>query len=321
MRKLSVMKKLLLCILCLNSPALLTALTAESWNGKEGIVRSELLVKNEKTSNKLDLMGGWIAGCKAPKRGPPGCQGPAGPIGPIGLTGPVGPAGSCSCSNGCVVGMTMTFFGTDFPTGPVFPDGSSETFGPTSPVNQSLTVTAFDLNGNRLTLFNKNEGFGEQGVGIVGLPDNEITTTNFIQIDLINLLSMNPPPKMIDITLTIQSIQANEGFAIYQSNTSGVLGTFVASSSNPPGTTVQTIPIPLTGFRYLNITATMGDVLLSSLTIPQCEMISSPLLIVVDPSIIMPSNIPGSFIGQLAFFQNPTITGLYVWDGTVWIKT
>jgi hypothetical protein len=161
------------------------------------------------------------------------------------------------------------------------------------------------------------------GLGIVGPPDNEITPTTFIQLDLHNLFAMSPSPTML--TLTIQSIQTGEGFAIYQSNTAGVLGTPIpgGTGTNPPKGVTQTITVPISAANpFVNVTAISGDVVLSSVVVPQCPISAPLILFVPDPT--LPGSIMGSFVGQLAYFQvdatlrtwdpnNPTIPSANGW--------
>lgn len=254
--------------------------------------------------------------------GPAGAAGAtgAGATGATGSTGATGPTGSCECDSRCLVGMITAFFDTDFPANqPVLPPGTTETFGSVVASAWSRTVP-----GMPLTLYNKDlgAGSGEQGLGISGAPDNEINNTNFIQLDIQALLSMSTIPS--NIGLTIQSVQTGEDFEIYQSSVAGVLGTLIASGNNPgTGGVIQVIQIPLSALspRFLNITTSTGDVLLSALTIPQCESISAPLLLVIDSSITTPDSITGSFIGQLGFFEATSLAPnqLRAWNGTAWV--
>lgn len=304
------------------------------------LAESSDLTTNAERNRVLDLINKPTKGnkpfckprCIKGPTGPAGpcCPGATGATGVTGFIGATGATGVCSsCNSGCLVGQVTAFFSTENTNQCVGPTG---VFGPTGPIDQSITATAWDIaSGNQFDLFNKDQGaFAEQGLGICGAetgnPTNEIDDSNFIQLDLNHLLALNPVPDFIE--LTIESIQLNEGFSIYQGNTNGILGTLTTSFINTTGVAdeIKTISIPFSDSspRYLQITATpplpggVSDVLLDAVIIPQCEAISSPLILVIDPSIGSTGTVTGNFIGQLAFFQNASIKGLYVWDGTAW---
>ncbi|MFC1842387.1 hypothetical protein ACFLYU_01895 [Candidatus Dependentiae bacterium] len=238
---------------------------------------------------------------------------------------------NCECSNGCLVGDVQAFFNVDLypPNTPA--TGDSENFGPIIATGWNISTSSLLT----LTLYNKNfgDGSGEQGIGIYGATDpnpnpaNEITETNFVQLDISAILATDPAPQYIG--LTIQSIQENEGFKIYKSSTPGVLGTFVeqfVSSASDPDTKTVVVAISK-DFPYINITATPAiapdpsDILLSTVVIPQCAEIKSPILLVVDESITDVDTITGNFVGQLAFFSG-LASGDKVrgWSGTAWVE-
>lgn len=149
--------------------------------------------------------------------------------------------------------------------------GHSQTYG-TSP----LTVTAYAFGGSGL-LYGKNGGGSENGVGISGQKDNEITNSTFVQLDVTNI--KNP------FSLTIGSTQSVEGFHICFSNTLGTMGTsctdFVTPGADPFTTSLFTKPM---GDQYVSVQADggqngQGNVLLDSLNTSAVPEPSSFLLL------------------------------------------
>lgn len=139
----------------------------------------------------------------------------------------------------------------------------------------TATVTAYAFGGSAL-LYGKNEGGSENGVGISGQPDNEITKTTFIQLDL---SAINSP-----FSLSIGSTQLTEGFHLCFSNTLGTLGAscqdFASPGSDPFRTSLFTKPA---GDQFVAIQADggasgAGNVLLDGLTTPTPEPGSLVLL-------------------------------------------
>ncbi len=130
----------------------------------------------------------------------------------------------------------------------------------------SITAYGFDNNagvGVAHQLFYKNEaqidGAIETGLGLVNTPHSEINAgLHFIQFDFTAALAAG----MFNGQLTVGSIQANEGFAIYGSNALGTLGTQVGGPFTGLGFDNQSIAIPNFGqFHYYSIFATGGSVL------------------------------------------------------------
>ena len=138
------------------------------------------------------------------------------------------------------------------------------------------TVTAYAFGGSAL-LYGKNEGGSENGVGISGQSDNEISKTTFIQLDL---SAINTP-----FSLMIGSTQKTEGFQVCFSNTLGVMGTactdFATPGSDPFSTPLFSKP---SGDQFVSIQADggvngKGNVLLNSLTTSQTPEPSSLVLL------------------------------------------
>ena len=134
--------------------------------------------------------------------------------------------------------------------------GHSHTYG-------AVTAYAFNSNGSSANLYGKNGGGSENGVGITGTLNNEITTTSFVQLDTTGL--MGTP-----FAFTIGSTQNVEGFDLYESNTLGSLGTLVASFTDP-GTDPYTTGPGINVDKYISVIADPNsggsqNVLLDSLT-------------------------------------------------------
>ncbi len=147
---------------------------------------------------------------------------------------------------------TTLLFNFNNPSGTL---GTSQTY-----TNNGVTITAYGFGPSGPTnLFGKNDGGDENGLGIAGVPHNEIQTNDFIQLDLKPVwdLSATSP------TMSIGSVQAGESWKIYGSNSLGTLGTFLQS-----GTTDAPASFPLNpsapSFRYIGVRAGAYDVLLST---------------------------------------------------------
>jgi hypothetical protein len=130
----------------------------------------------------------------------------------------------------------------------------------------SITAYGFDNHGGVGTaheLFYKSEadigGAVEFGLGLTNTPHNEIQAgpLNFIQFDLTSILTSG----FLNGRIKVGSIQANEAFAIYGSNTLGTLGvqlggTFGSAFDN------QFVNLPNFGqFNFYSIVAAAADVL------------------------------------------------------------
>ncbi len=116
-------------------------------------------------------------------------------------------------------------------------------------------------------LFAKGSGIGsESGLGLVNDPsnENEISGNSFIQLNVADLFNYN----LKQLSIQIGSIQANEGYAVWGSNTAGTPGTFLEKYTNTNGknkTDVNSFSAPNFGtYKYYSISATNGNVLLDS---------------------------------------------------------
>jgi hypothetical protein len=164
---------------------------------------------------------------------------------------------------------TFTFIGTlgDLPSPTTFTAGSL-----------SLVATGY-LSGGVSTpgvstdMWAKNGGPNEQGLGIASEFQHEIAGTQFIQLDLTNILAANPS----SIVLSVQSIQAGENYNVWASNSAGMLGTEIGM--NQSGATFNVL-LP-TGDNFVSLAAGTGNILLDDVdvTTPTPEPSSAGLLL------------------------------------------
>ena len=138
-----------------------------------------------------------------------------------------------------------------------------------------ITVTAYGYeigSPNQPTnMYGKNSGPNKIGLGITANPEKEIDDANFISLDLSNIIARTCEGTP---TITMSSIEPNESFSIYGTNTLGDLGTFLISSSD------LTVDIPMFGtYKYICITASgveNASVLLYSINYTLCDCEPEP---------------------------------------------
>ena len=137
----------------------------------------------------------------------------------------------------------------DFSTAPSsMPSSSSWVF-----TNGGLSITAsgFTTPGNApLNLFAKSDGVGETGLGFVGTLENEISSTNYMQLDVSDLLSHG----VTSLTVQIGSLQTGEESIFSLSAVSGQLGA-PAIATLTGGAVDQSYVVALnSGFDFIDIT-------------------------------------------------------------------
>jgi hypothetical protein len=129
----------------------------------------------------------------------------------------------------------------------------------------SITAYGFDNNagvGTPHQLYYKSVmeigGAVERGLGLVGTPNNELQVgLHFIQFDFTAMLAAG----MLHGQISVGSVQANEAFAIYGSNTLGTLGTQVGGTFDSTFDN-QFVNIPNFGqFHYYSVVSMADDVL------------------------------------------------------------
>ncbi len=161
------------------------------------------------------------------------------------------------------VTLTWNF---DSPTGVL---GTSETYTENQ-FGMAVTAYGYTCTNSSLTtcsamdLYGKNNGPGEEGLGLANGGDNEIQTNQFIQLNLTNLLNVLPASE----TLTIDSVQLGEGFAFYQSSTLGSVGTLLNTFvGTGPAQVSEPLSINAANGAYISVAAyKTGDVAINSLS-------------------------------------------------------
>jgi hypothetical protein len=136
-----------------------------------------------------------------------------------------------------------------------FLENGPGTLGATSTFTESgIALTAYASSGE--TLYAKNDGSGETGLGITSDVNHEINSGNFVQLNL-----TTTPLSSLSLVF-LQSVQSGESATIWYSTIQGILGaqigTLIADGS---------FAIPsadTTG--YIGISAGSGNVLLNSVS-------------------------------------------------------
>jgi hypothetical protein len=125
--------------------------------------------------------------------------------------------------------------------------------------------------GTPTNLFGKAEGWDETGLGIDNILNHEIKDSYFIQLDLTGMVNQL---HVTSAKLQMSSVQEDESYDIYGSNTLGVPGTKLISD----GTLDQTFfDIPNFGsYTYISVAASSHDVLLSGAAIQGCPVAPEP---------------------------------------------
>lgn len=214
-----------------------------------------------------------------------GCDGKNGEDGRDGRDGCDGKDGkdsSCVCSQ-----YINTFEAPHISSGPL---DSVVVYNITEKMN--FILYGFDISGNPSNLYLRT-GHSEEHENGIGFnhDGNEIDDSHFVQIDLADYNRIKNL-KCIDPTIKIGSIQLNEGFSIYGSNTLGNMGTLLFNYTNIIDNNTNnvskeiiipsynTTDLSSTGdlykygtipFRYISIIATTGDVTLNLLTFNLCS--------------------------------------------------
>lgn len=148
--------------------------------------------------------------------------------------------------------------------------GHTYTYASTPVLNPPIDITATGYtkaDGNRYKfqdLYGKDQGSGEQGVGLTNDPsgDHEITPGSFIQLDLINLASSSQITSMA-LSFQAGSTSGNDEWAVYGSNVAGKLSTHqlaTGTNDNLIGNLAGNI---IGTYRYLDVTALSGNILLA----------------------------------------------------------
>jgi hypothetical protein len=130
-------------------------------------------------------------------------------------------------------------------------------------------ATAFSAANNNL--FIKTGTGDEHGLGMVGTPDDEIEHGEFIQLDVTSLAKAG----FTTAALTLGSVQIGEGYQICVSKVAG------SDSGNCFTGNLDGSPVAVnfgSGYNYIDVTATTGDVLLATGLVAVSEPSSLMLL-------------------------------------------
>jgi len=146
-------------------------------------------------------------------------------------------------------------------------NATSVTFNGTA--GASITLNGFSNTASTTSTFPtdlwyKNEGAGETGIGLKDDPtgENEIAGTNFVEFTDKGITS-----------ITLGSVQSGEKYALYGSNTLGILGTHLIASGSGSDVTISGLVGLDSGYTYLSLIdldpgtgKTSGNILLANAT-------------------------------------------------------
>jgi hypothetical protein len=219
--------------------------------------------------------------------GAAGPKGDTGAAGPKGDTGAIGPTGTCECICTTYVQDFSTPFGPTNSTGPQGPKIIYQI-----PNVLSYIVYGFDLINTPLNLYIKSGDTPshENGIGFALDLEKEVSILGYVQIDLTDLIRVQTP-KCTNPKIKIGSIQKNEGYTIYGSNTLGQTGIVLHTYTNTSGTDAAAsneITIPsynttdntvngdlykygVSPFRYISVKPTVGNITVNLLTFYLCS--------------------------------------------------
>jgi hypothetical protein len=145
--------------------------------------------------------------------------------------------------------------------------GTTQVYQSTPVTTMTIQASGFSTTGATVNLFGKSCTLpcDENGLGLTGNannPDNEITPGNFVQLDLLNLKV--PPLTSVNMSFMTNSTTGVDAWQVFGTNTAGTL---VGATSLLTGNTEgpQTLMGVLGTFRFLDVTATAGDILINEL--------------------------------------------------------
>jgi hypothetical protein len=137
--------------------------------------------------------------------------------------------------------------------------GNPGSCGTTSTYNVGgFSITATAETATRASLWAKEAGGDENGLGLSNDPsgDHEITVGNFIQLNVSSIVGNDP------LRIIIDSSTGSDAWKVVETNTANSMAGGVTEAT---GTTETSFTVSPTD-TYLDITATDGNVLLSSLS-------------------------------------------------------
>ena len=135
-----------------------------------------------------------------------------------------------------------------------FQDYGVGTLGASKAFTQSgYTVTATGVGD---TLYAKNSGAGEIGLGTTTDADHEITSQAWVQLDVSQLSGATLA------TIFLSSVQTGETAKVWFSDVSGTLGTLISTLTADGSLDITSY----LSHRYIDVTAGSGDVLIAGLS-------------------------------------------------------
>jgi hypothetical protein len=145
-------------------------------------------------------------------------------------------------------------------------NGSNLNLGNTSTFTEggiSITASGFTIPSTPAALFSKlTADPAETGLGMVNdVPDHEITTTHFIQLDLSSV--QNTPSCIITIT----SIQPGEGAIVWAAPTAGTLAGAVQIGSTLTANGSVDVTSAVNAGKFIDVQASAGNVLIQTLAV------------------------------------------------------
>jgi hypothetical protein len=125
----------------------------------------------------------------------------------------------------------------------------------------TITARGYDNSGGvgvAHNLYFKNLGVSERGLGLTGMPDNEIQVGQFIQLDLTSILAQG----FTNGQINVGSVQAGETWNLYGSNVLGSLGVKINGAAFGSSTDETFVNVPSFGsYNYISVVTATGDVL------------------------------------------------------------
>jgi hypothetical protein len=121
-----------------------------------------------------------------------------------------------------------------------------------------VLLTGYSSPGVTADMWEKNLGPTEFGIGLAAEEDREISGTNFVQVDLSKINNLS---RVINISISINSIQAGEAYDVWGSNSAGTLGTLIAADQ-----TSENFTLPR-NFDFISITAPEDNVTIDDIDI------------------------------------------------------
>jgi hypothetical protein len=122
----------------------------------------------------------------------------------------------------------------------------------------NITATGYSNTGVTSNLYFKNNGGDETGLGLAGMPANEISGTGFVQFGFGSFLAGTNGATQ----LHLGSVEFGESYNVYGSNMAGVQGTLLGSGNSAQ----TTFTLPATQpYQFVSVSAPKGNVLVQGI--------------------------------------------------------